>query len=126
MDGYLDYALTLPSTRAVALFMETSRDPAGLRQALQRAAERDIPVVCLKVGRSLRSRRFVATHAGALAGADMAYDALFDASGVLTRTSGPVNRPHAIEQAGVPDLRCYRRLWVNGGPSRAGVADSST
>ena len=82
-DGYLDYALTLPSTRAIALFMETSRDPAGLRQALQRAAERDIPVVCLKVGRSLRSRQFVATHTGALAGADTAYNALFDAYGVL-------------------------------------------
>ena len=46
MDGYLDYALTLPSTRAVALFMETSRNPAGLRQALRRAAERDVPVAC--------------------------------------------------------------------------------
>jgi hypothetical protein len=46
MDGYLDYALTLPSTRAVALFMEMSRNPAGLRQALRRAAERDVPVAC--------------------------------------------------------------------------------
>lgn len=83
MDGYLDYALGLPSTRAIALFMETSRNPAGLRSALQRAAERDIPVVCLKVGRTSRARQFVATHTGALAGADAAYDALFDATGVL-------------------------------------------
>jgi acyl-CoA synthetase (NDP forming) len=83
MDAYLDYALSLPSTRAVALFMETSRRPAGLRDALRRAAVRDIPVVCLKVGRNARSRGFVATHTGALAGEDAAYDAVFAAYGVL-------------------------------------------
>ena len=83
MDGYLDYALGLPSTRAIALFMETSRNPAGLRRALHRAAEQDVPVVCLKVGRGSRSRQFVATHTGALAGEDAAYDAVFAAYGVL-------------------------------------------
>jgi acyl-CoA synthetase (NDP forming) len=83
MDGYLDYALGLPSTRAIALFMETSRNPAGLRRALRRAAEQDVPVVCLKVGRGARSRQFVATHTGALAGEDAAYDAVFAAYGVL-------------------------------------------
>lgn len=83
MDGYLDYALGLPSTRAVGLFMETSRNPAGLRRALHRAAAQDVPVVCLKVGRDARSRQFVATHTGALAGEDAAYDAVFAAHGVL-------------------------------------------
>jgi acetate---CoA ligase (ADP-forming) len=83
MDGYLDYALGLPSTRAIGLFMETSRNPAGLRRALHRAAEQDVPVVCLKVGRDARSRQFVATHTGALAGEDAAYDAIFAAYGVL-------------------------------------------
>ena len=83
MDRYIDYALTLDSTRAIGLFMETSRDPAGLRAALTRAAELDIPVVCLKVGRGSRSCEFVATHTGALAGEDAAYDALFDACGVI-------------------------------------------
>ena len=83
MDGYLDYALGLPSTRAIGLFMETSRNPAGLRRTLHRAAEQDVPVVCLKVGRGARARQFVATHTGALAGEDAAYDALFAAYGVL-------------------------------------------
>jgi acyl-CoA synthetase (NDP forming) len=83
MDAYVEFALSLPSTRAIALFMETSRRPEGLSRALRRAAERDIPVVCLKVGRNARSRRFVATHTGALAGEDAAYDAVFAAYGVL-------------------------------------------
>ena len=83
MDQYLEYALGLESTRAVALFMETSRDPGGLVRALARAAALDIPVVCLKVGRDERTRAFVATHSGALAGEDNAYQAVFDAYGVL-------------------------------------------
>ena len=83
MDGYLDYALGLPSTRAIGLFMETSRNPAGLCRALGRAAGQDVPVVCLKVGRDARSREFVTTHTGAMAGDDAAYDAVFDAYGVL-------------------------------------------
>jgi len=42
-----------------------------------------VPVVCLKVGRGARSRQLVATHTGALAGEDAAYDAVFAAYGVL-------------------------------------------
>jgi acyl-CoA synthetase (NDP forming) len=35
MDEYLDFALELPETRAVGLFVETARNPAGLCAALQ-------------------------------------------------------------------------------------------
>jgi acetate---CoA ligase (ADP-forming) len=83
MADYLDYALDLDSTRVVALFVETARDPAALRAALAKAAERDVPVVALKVGRTRRARALVAAHSGALAGEDGAYQALFDAHGVL-------------------------------------------
>jgi acetate---CoA ligase (ADP-forming) len=79
---YLRYALRLESTRVVGLFIETVRDPAGFRDALALANERDIPVVALKVGREERTRELVAAHSGALAGEDGAYEALFDAYGV--------------------------------------------
>ena len=79
---YLDHALELPSTRVVALFLETVRDPAGFRAALAKAAARGIPVVALKVGRGEAAGELVAAHSGALAGADGAYQALFDAYGV--------------------------------------------
>jgi acyl-CoA synthetase (NDP forming) len=82
MDQYLEHALALESTRAVGLLLETARDPAGLRAALARAAERDVPVVALKVGRSERAGELVAAHSGALAGAGGAFEALFDAYGV--------------------------------------------
>ena len=79
---YLRYALRLESTTVVGLFLETVRDPAGFRSALELANERDVPVVGLKVGREERTRELVAAHSGALAGEDGAYEALFDAYGV--------------------------------------------
>ena len=79
---YLRYALGLESTRVVALFLETVRDPADFQEVLALAAERDIPVVALKVGRQERAKRLVEAHSGALAGSDAAFEALFDAYGV--------------------------------------------
>lgn len=79
---YLDYALTQPSTRLIGMFIETARDPEGFRAALSRAADQDVPVVALKVGRTDRAKELVTAHSGALAGEDGAYEALFDAYGV--------------------------------------------
>jgi acetate---CoA ligase (ADP-forming) len=81
--AYLDHALDLPSTRVVALFLETVREPAAFRAALAKAAARTIPVVALKVGQGRAARAMVAAHSGALAGEDGAYQALFDAYGVV-------------------------------------------
>jgi acetate---CoA ligase (ADP-forming) len=80
--AYLDHALDLPTTRVVALFLETVREPAAFRAALAKAAARAVPVVALKVGRGQAARAMVAAHSGALAGEDGAYQALFDAYGV--------------------------------------------
>jgi acyl-CoA synthetase (NDP forming) len=80
--AYLDHALDLPTTRVVALFLETVREPAAFRAALAKAAARAVPVVALKVGRGQAARTMVAAHSGALAGEDGAYQALFDAYGV--------------------------------------------
>ena len=80
--AYLDHALELPTTRVVALFLETVREPAAFRAGLAKAAALAIPVVALKVGRAEAARAMVAAHSGALAGEDGAYQALFDAYGV--------------------------------------------
>jgi acetate---CoA ligase (ADP-forming) len=84
---YLEYALTLESTRVVGLFLETVRDPEGFKRSLMAAAKRRVPVVALKVGRTNRSKQLVAAHSGALAGEDGAYEALFEAYGVLRVTT---------------------------------------
>jgi len=82
MDEYLDFVLDLPETRAVGLFIETARNPDGFRAALLKAAQRRIPVVALKVGRTEESARLTVSHSGAMAGDDATYEALFDRYGV--------------------------------------------
>jgi acyl-CoA synthetase (NDP forming) len=82
MDRYLAWALDRESTRVVALFLETIRDPGGFKAALAAASDRDVPVVALKVGASSAGQKAVATHSEALAGDDAVYEALFDAYGV--------------------------------------------
>ncbi len=76
----------------VGLVLETLRDPVGLRAALHRAAELDVTVVALTVGASQAGRAMVAAHSGALAGADGAWEALFDAYGVV--------RVHDLDELG--------------------------
>jgi acyl-CoA synthetase (NDP forming) len=79
---YLTFALNETRTRAVALFLETVRDPDGFLAALERAATLEVPIVALKVGNQEASRDLVAAHSGALAGDDAAYEAVFDHYGV--------------------------------------------
>ena len=82
MDAYMQWALELESTRVLALFLETIRDPDGFRQALARADEMDVPVIALKVGSTSKGQEAVATHSEGIAGDDAVYEALFEAHGV--------------------------------------------
>ena len=82
VDAYMLWSLELESTRVLALFLETIRDPDGFRHALARADERDVPVIALKVGSTNKGREAVATHSEGIAGDDAVYEALFEAHGV--------------------------------------------
>lgn len=82
MAEYLDFALEQAETRVVGLFVETARQPERFRAALEKANEKRIPVLALKVGRTFRSAKLAESHSGAIAGDDASYDALFDHYGV--------------------------------------------
>ncbi len=79
---YIDWSLQQPETKVIGLFLEGVRAPDHFRAALERAAERGIPVVALKVGRTKRSAAMAATHTGAVAGNDAAWRGLFRRYGV--------------------------------------------
>ncbi len=81
--SYLEYALDLEGTRVVGLVLETLREADRMQEVLARAAEQEVAVVALTVGGSVSGRAMVAAHSGALAGADGAWEALFDAYGVI-------------------------------------------
>jgi acetate---CoA ligase (ADP-forming) len=82
VEDYLDYVLDLPETRVVGLFLETSRQPQRFISALEKARQRQVPIVVLKVGRTELAARMAVSHSGALAGSDAVFDAVFRRYGV--------------------------------------------
>lgn len=81
---YMDWALEQGATRVIGLFLESARDPEGFVAALAKAERRRVPVVVLKVGRTETSAAFAASHSGAIAGDDAAYEAVFERFGVAS------------------------------------------
>ena len=115
---HLAYALSLPETRVVGLVLETMRDAAGLQAGLADAAARDIPVVALTVGSSVRGQALVDAHSGAIAGSDAGWEALFTAYGVH-RCADLSELTDSLELFAIA-----RRLHPSGGRGLATVHDS--
>lgn len=82
LADYMRYVLQDPSTRVIALWIESLRDVPGFIAACEEARARGVPVVALKVGRSQAGDRLVRAHSGALAGSDAVYGAAFRKYGV--------------------------------------------
>jgi acyl-CoA synthetase (NDP forming) len=108
---YLDFALEMPETRCVGLFLETVRDPANFVAGLTKARERDIAVIALKVGKTAASAAKAVSHSGAIAGNHAAYAALFD-------------RHNVIEVETLDDFANALRLYS--GPRRLAAGDIAT
>jgi acyl-CoA synthetase (NDP forming) len=79
----LDYLVDDPGTQAIAVFMETVRDPDTFRRAARRAVQAGKAIVVLKAGSSALSARTAAAHTGALVGDDRVIDAVFADLGVI-------------------------------------------
>ena len=103
MDDYLDFALDLPSTRVVGLFMETVRNPQGMVRALEKARSRRIPVVALKVGRTELSARLAVSHSGAIAGRGC------QLPGAVRSLRRPARRRHGPARDGAHHVRAAAR-----------------
>jgi len=81
---YMDWALAQPDTRVIGLFLESVRNPQAFIDALQKALDKEIPVVILKIGKSPLSAKMALTHTGAVAGSHAAYEALYRRYGVIS------------------------------------------
>jgi acetyltransferase len=78
----LRYLAAEPGTQAILLYIEGLRDARGFIEAA-RAAVLNKPVIAIKAGRRAESAKAAASHTGALAGADAAYEAAFRRAGIL-------------------------------------------
>ena len=108
-EDYLDFALDQKETRVIGFFMETSRHPEKLIAAFEKAKQRKVPVVVIKVGRTALSSQLAESHSGAMAGSDRVYDAIFDYYGVqrvddmdeLATALIMFAQPHPVQAGGV-------------------------
>jgi acyl-CoA synthetase (NDP forming) len=80
---YVDYMLDEGRTDIFLLYMEAVRSADTFRRVAAKAARLAKPIIVGKVGRSDAGRRAAASHTGALAGSDRAYDALFRRYGIV-------------------------------------------
>ena len=79
----VDYLLDDDATHAIALFLETIRQPQELRRVAHKARASGKAIVALKIGRSETSARTALAHTGALVGNDAVNDAALRQLGII-------------------------------------------
>jgi acyl-CoA synthetase (NDP forming) len=72
-----------PRITAIGLYLETISDPVGFARAALRCADRNLPVVAIKAGRSETGARATLSHTSSLAGPDALVDAYLRRYGVI-------------------------------------------
>src|SRR5262249_40176509 len=71
-----------PSVRLLLLYIESIRDPDTLVQTAMVARERDVPVIAVKSGRTVRGQTAARSHTGAMATEDRVVDAFLRQNGI--------------------------------------------
>src|SRR6185437_10017727 len=80
---FIRYMVEDDETRVIGCFIEQFRDPDKLLRVAKAAAERQKPIVVLKVGRSEAGRRAARAHTGSLVGSDAIADAVMRQYGIV-------------------------------------------
>ncbi|MGB8252266.1 MAG: acetate--CoA ligase family protein [Anaerolineaceae bacterium] len=106
-----------PHTRAIILYIEAIRDGQRFMVEGQKASL-EKPIIALKVGRSAAGRKAAASHTGALAGTESAYDAAFRKAGILRaeNTEEAFHWARALAWCPLPKGRRVAILTNAGGP----------
>jgi len=80
---FIRYYVEDEETRVIGCFIEQFRDPQKFLRVAALAAERQKPIVVLKIGRSEGGRRAAHAHTGSLVGSDAIADAIMRQYGVV-------------------------------------------
>ncbi|NGY04324.1 acetate--CoA ligase family protein [Solimonas terrae] len=103
----IEYLAAQPEPRAIALFLESVRDPVRFEHAIDAANAAGKPVVVLKVGSSEASAKAAQAHTGSLVGNDRVFDALCRKLGL--------SRVHSLEELVVTSDLFARLGAIHGG-----------
>ena len=80
---FVDHLLDEGESGVIVMFIEGLKAPARFASVAAKAADKGVPIVAMKVGRSEAGQRAAVSHTAHLTGADTAYDAVFDRYGVI-------------------------------------------
>ncbi len=116
-------------TRVITLYLEGISDGRRFMEEARRVS-RSKPLLALKVGRFASGQRAAASHTGALAGAEAAFDAAFERGGVIRAATiqemfqwaralawSPLSRGRrtaVLTNAGGPGVACADALELHG------------
>ncbi|MQA87017.1 MAG: hypothetical protein GEV03_20905 [Streptosporangiales bacterium] len=81
---FVEYLVDDPHTNVIGLILDGVSDGPAFRRLVRGAAERGKPVAALKLGNSQRGVTATQAHSSRLAGSRAAYEAVFDADGVVS------------------------------------------
>jgi acyl-CoA synthetase (NDP forming) len=96
IEDYMDLLVDDAAVTAIGLYIEGIRDIHKFAAAAIRAITADKPVVVLKAGKSALGSSISVTHTGSLAGADEAFQALFEQLGMI-RVDSPVEMVETLK-----------------------------
>lgn len=82
-EDCMEYLVHDSRTRVITAFMEGFRDISRMKEIAVVAAEREIPIILIKVGRSEKGMQAARSHTGAMAGNDAAMEGFFRQYGIV-------------------------------------------
>lgn len=80
---FAQHVLNEGEASVILMFIEGLKNAARLEQVARLAAEKKVPIIVMKIGRSEAGQRAAVSHTAHLTGADTAYDAAFDRYGII-------------------------------------------
>jgi acetyltransferase len=111
-----------PHTKVIVLYMESVSDGKRFVQVAREVTQHK-PVIALKVGRFESGQKAAASHTGALAASDTAFDAAFEKAGILRAdTTGQMfDWARALENCPLPSIALSGALRSNS-QTKGGIA----
>jgi acetyltransferase len=82
-SDFIEYLLDDPATSVIMAIIEGIRDGKKLLRVADLAAEREKPLVVMKIGRTEAGGKAAISHTGSMTGSDAAYDAVFRQTGAI-------------------------------------------
>jgi len=80
---FVDHLLDEGETGVIVMFIEGLKSPGRFADVASKAADKGVPIVMMKIGRSEAGQRAAVSHTAHLTGADTAYDAIFERYGII-------------------------------------------